>query len=376
MCRVFENASAAPALITTESASVPAGVSVASTISAKGPTAPPGRVVPSEAPLAPSASPHMLSSPVDTTMIQQPASPSPTHGPTSREENTPSAYVPPATPSRSSTLLTPSSSSSSSSPPPAQVEPAEETNQEEPAVEPSPEPQTAPAAPLCDYDQCVHLQRPCPELQHLKGWSCRCPAQSTADPSATPGPVVALEVTRAWPTAARVRWCAPDSPLSTFLVWVLRGDGSAVSNSSVSPRTRQADVFGLSAGGHEHRVCVSAQSTGGALSHTRCVPVTTPRDAEAIAMHVLSGACGVLLLAAVVLSLCLYRQCERRRREASRCEPTHLVPAAGHAFQDQRSACSMVSIANPAYTPASEQPAAVADQCAHRAPAKKSANVR
>ncbi|XP_030199578.1 leucine-rich repeat neuronal protein 4 isoform X2 [Gadus morhua] len=367
--RVFESAPGAPAFYTTESASIPAGASVASTVSAKGPTAPPGRVVPSEAPLALSTPPYTLSPrPMGTTMIQQPASPSPTQGPTSREEITPSAYGPPATPSRSSTLLTPRNSSSS--PPPAG-----ERSQQEPAVEPSTGPQTAPA-PLCDYDQCVHLQRPCPELQQLRGWPCRCPAQSNAAPAGTPGPVVALEVTRAWPTSASVRWCAPDSPLSAFRVWVLRGDGSAVSNGSVGPRTRQTDVFGLSAGGRAYRVCVSAQSAAGALSHARCVSVATPVDAGAVAAHVLSGACGVLLLAAVVLSLCLYRQCQRRRGEASRAEPTtHLLPAA-HAFQDQRPLCSMVSIANPAYTPASEQRAPAADQGAHRAPAKKSANAR
>ncbi|KAK0132252.1 Leucine-rich repeat neuronal protein 4 [Merluccius polli] len=237
------------------------------------------------------------------------------------------------------------------------------------------EPKTAPA-PLCDYDPCVHLQRPCPELKHLKGWNCRCsPAQSAGEPSATPGPVVALEVTRAWPTAASLRWCAPDSALSAFLVWVLRGDGSVVSNGSVSSWTRQADVYGLAAGGHVYSVCVSAQSAAGALSHRRCVAVTTANDAEAVAAYVLAGVCGVLLPAAVLLSLCLYRQCERRGQASHREPSAHLSPAV-HSFRDPRLTCSMVSIANPAYTPADEQAASESAHCAHRAPAKKSTSVR
>jgi len=232
------------------------------------------------------------------------------------------------------------------------------------------EPKAAPAPP-CDYNPCVHLQRPCPELQALKAWNCRCPG----DPSTPPGPVVALQVTRVWPTAAGVRWCAPGSAASAFLVWVLRGDGSVLSNGSVSSWTRQTDVFGLAADGHVYTVCVSARNSVGAVSHKRCVPVTTAYDAEALAVYVLSGASCVLLVAAVVLSLCLYRQCERRG-QAVRHEATPLNHAA-HAFHDPLLTCSMVSIANPAYAPpAEEQVAAAGPARAHRAPAKKPANVR
>uniref|UniRef100_A0A667YQE0 Fibronectin type-III domain-containing protein n=1 Tax=Myripristis murdjan TaxID=586833 RepID=A0A667YQE0_9TELE len=167
------------------------------------------------------------------------------------------------------------------------------------------EPEEAREELLCDFDPCVHLQQPCPELREIKRWSCRC-LGLTSDSSVTPGPVVALDVTRVWPRAASVRWCAPHSTLNAFLVWVLRQDGSAISNGTVSSLARQTSVFGLEAG-HVYSVCVSALN-GDRVSHERCVPVATPRDSKAIAMYALKGGCTALLLIAVVLAVAYERR--------------------------------------------------------------------
>ncbi|XP_038863257.1 leucine-rich repeat neuronal protein 4-like [Salvelinus namaycush] len=205
---------------------------------------------------------------------------------------------------------------------------------------------------LCDFDPCLHLQRPCPEVREAKGQSCRCPGLTPT--SVTPDPVVALEVWGVWPEAVRVRWCAPYSAVSKFGVWALRENDSVFSNGSVSAWSRQASVFGLKAG-RRYRVCVSALN-GAGTSHTRCVPVSTPVGVEAVVLYVLTGLCAALGMTVVVLSVFLHRIWKMQNthslfdpRAHTLYNPrldTKVSPPTSHHPR----LTSLVSITNPAYT--------------------------
>ncbi|KAM9447621.1 uncharacterized protein ACWYII_013082 [Salvelinus alpinus] len=205
---------------------------------------------------------------------------------------------------------------------------------------------------LCDFDPCLHLQRPCPEVREAKGQSCRCPGLTPT--SVTPDPVVALEVWGVWPEAVRVRWCAPYSAVSKFGVWALSENGSVFSNGSVSAWSRQASVFGLKAG-RRYRVCVSALN-GAGTSHTRCVPVSTPVGVEAVGLYVLTGLCAALGMTVVVMSVFLHRIWKMQNthslfdpRAHTLYNPrldTKVSPPTSHHPR----LTSLVSITNPAYT--------------------------
>lgn len=205
---------------------------------------------------------------------------------------------------------------------------------------------------LCDFDPCLHLQRPCPEVREAKGQSCRCPGLTSS--SVTPDPVVALEVWGVWPEAVRVRWCAPYSAVTKFGVWALRENGSVFSNGSVSAWSRQASVFGLKAG-RRYGVCVNALN-GAGTSHTRCVPVSTPVGVEAVVLYVLTGLCASLGMTVVVMSVFLHRMCKMQNTHSLFDPRAHTLynprldtyvstPTSHHPRLT-----SLVSITNPAYT--------------------------
>ncbi|XP_029568245.1 leucine-rich repeat neuronal protein 4-like [Salmo trutta] len=231
---------------------------------------------------------------------------------------------------------------------------------------------------LCDFDPCLHLQRPCPEVREAKGQSCRCPGLTSS--SVTPDPVVALEVWGVWPEAVRVRWCAPYSAVTKFGVWALRENGSVFSNGSVSAWSRQASVFGLKAG-RRYGVCVNALN-GAGTSHTRCVPVSTPVGVEAVVLYVLTGLCAALGMTVVVMSVFLHRICKMKNTHSLFDPRAHTLynprldtyvstPASHHPRLT-----SLVSITNPAYTHTDEHTVPPSARYTQTDQLKLSTNVR
>uniref|UniRef100_A0A8C8BUQ8 Fibronectin type-III domain-containing protein n=1 Tax=Oncorhynchus tshawytscha TaxID=74940 RepID=A0A8C8BUQ8_ONCTS len=217
---------------------------------------------------------------------------------------------------------------------------------------------------LCDFNPCLHLQRPCPEVREAKGQSCRCPGLTPT--SVTPDPVVALEVWGVWPEAVRVRWCAPYSAVSKFGVWALRENGSVFSNGSVSAWSRQASVFGLKPG-RRYGVCVSALN-GAGTSHTRCVPVSTPVGVETVVLYVLTGLCVALGMTVVVMSVFLHR--------IWKMQNTHsLIEPRAQTLYNPR-LTSLVSITNPAYTHTDEHTVPPSARYTQTDQLKLSTNVR
>ncbi|XP_064803107.1 leucine-rich repeat neuronal protein 4-like [Oncorhynchus masou masou] len=217
---------------------------------------------------------------------------------------------------------------------------------------------------LCDFNPCLHLQRPCPEVREAKGQSCRCPGLTPN--SVTPDPVVALEVWGVWPEAVRVRWCAPYSAVSKFGVWALRENGSVFSNGSVSAWSRQASVFGLKAG-RRYGVCVSALN-GAGTSHTRCVHVSTPVGVETVVLYVLTGLCVALGMTVVVMSVFLHRIWKMRNTHS-------LIEPRAHTLYNPR-LTSLVSITNPAYTHTDEHTVPPSARYTQTDQLKLSTNVR
>ncbi|KAJ8004530.1 hypothetical protein DPEC_G00137230 [Dallia pectoralis] len=193
---------------------------------------------------------------------------------------------------------------------------------------------------LCDFDPCLHMQRPCPEVRESKGQSCRCPGLTL--PSVTPDPVVALEVWRMWPEAVSVRWCAPYSFVSEFGVWALGNDGGVLTNTSVSSWSRQASVFGLEPG-RRYDVCVRAANRAG-TSRRRCVSVSLPVAAETAALYVLAGLCSALVMVVIVMCACLH--CHRKKGSGSGTRALYDVQK--HTLRAPR-LTRLVSIPNPAY---------------------------
>uniref|UniRef100_A0A5G2R8V4 Fibronectin type-III domain-containing protein n=1 Tax=Sus scrofa TaxID=9823 RepID=A0A5G2R8V4_PIG len=67
---------------------------------------------------------------------------------------------------------------------------------------------------LCPSHPCLHLQKPCAELQ--RRWRCRCPGLSGED--TLPEPPKLRAVAETTDTSVLVRWCAPNSVVRAYQI--------------------------------------------------------------------------------------------------------------------------------------------------------------
>ncbi|XP_005635394.2 leucine-rich repeat neuronal protein 4 isoform X1 [Canis lupus familiaris] len=188
----------------------------------------------------------------------------------------------------------------------------------------------------CDYHPCRHLQTPCAELQ--RRWRCRCPGLSGEDTA--PDPPRLQAVTEVGDTSALVRWCAPNSAVRGYQIRYSAEGGAGNRSQSVvagiCATARQHALHGLSPA-TAYRVCVLAANAAGlslprasGLGRPRACAAFTTKPSSALVLAGLCAACGLLLVASLLLALCL---CRRRRAPRPPRRAAHLVAYRNPAFQ-------------------------------------------
>nr|XP_055162045.1 leucine-rich repeat neuronal protein 4 [Nyctereutes procyonoides] len=183
----------------------------------------------------------------------------------------------------------------------------------------------------CDYHPCRHLQTPCAELQ--RRWRCRCPGLSGEDTA--PDPPRLQAVTEIGDTWALVRWCAPNSAVRGYQIRYSPEGGAGNRSLSVlagvCATARQHALHGLSPA-TAYRVCVLAANPAG-LSRPRACAAFATKPSFALVLAGLCAACGLLLVAGLLLALCV---CRRRRPPRPPRPPrrdTRLVAYRNPAFE-------------------------------------------
>ena len=171
--------------------------------------------------------------------------------------------------------------------------------QTKPAPQPDPKNESVPQP--CDYHVCREQKVPCSVLAALHG--CLCPGitlESVA-PEATTGTALTLEGSE----GVVVRWCAPYSLVTTYVIRVAEEERIRVSSDR-----RSGTLEGLN---HGDKVCVSAENAAGEGPES-CTTYEAEEDNASLKAGLIGGALGLLLLA--VLAVLLWKYTQRRRSGA------------------------------------------------------------
>ncbi|XP_027015346.2 leucine-rich repeat neuronal protein 4 isoform X2 [Tachysurus fulvidraco] len=179
---------------------------------------------------------------------------------------------------------------------------------DETVITKSPRKTTDSQHPPCNYDLCKDQQETCQNLSFAL--SCSCPGIS--GPFQPPDPPVLQSLSLDSKGKVVVRWCAPSSTVTHYLVQV---DGQVVHSANVNRRMIE---LGNLAPGTE--VCVKAVnkvgvSTKGTDSCTNFDPNTS--ETRLIIKLVLIGAAVMLVIVILVVALMLWR-CRRHRKTSTR----------------------------------------------------------
>lgn len=154
----------------------------------------------------------------------------------------------------------------------------------------------------CTLDPCVHLQDTCFNTPDL---TCICPCvTSTSQPPDSP---TSLAVTVVTHSLVLVTWCAPNSPVTQYLLGV-RYEGLLQKNLSFSSAARQVFISDLEADRTYH-ICLQAVNGAGS-SGPECASVWMGLNTQ-VFFYTLLVVCGVLMLIVATLSFCLYKQCKK-----------------------------------------------------------------
>ncbi|XP_077169342.1 leucine-rich repeat neuronal protein 4 [Paroedura picta] len=186
----------------------------------------------------------------------------------------------------------------------------------------------------CPYDSCRHLQKPCSELQEIS--PCLCPGMS--DEFTIPDPPRLREVSEIRDTSAEIHWCAPNSYVRFYqLAYHLKGSSN---NSTVSgeiyPTAREYTLYNLRPGS-DYRICIiasnkagSSQSTGQEGRPAPCITFAT-KFSHKSSLAILSAVSGLLLLATILISACLYK---KQKAPSAEQYNMHLVSYKNPAFDN------------------------------------------
>lgn len=154
----------------------------------------------------------------------------------------------------------------------------------------------------CAFDPCVDLQDTC---FNRPDPTCICPGV-TSD-SQPPDRLTSLSITAVTHSVVLVKWCAPYSLVLEYLL-VVRREGLAQKNRSISSAVRQVFISDLTAD-HIYHICVQAVNSTGS-SGPKCVSVWMGLNTE-VYLYSLVALCGVLMVTVATLSSCLYKQCKK-----------------------------------------------------------------
>ncbi|KAJ8341754.1 hypothetical protein SKAU_G00340450 [Synaphobranchus kaupii] len=176
--------------------------------------------------------------------------------------------------------------------------------------------------PKCKHDPCAHLQWPCLEVSQ---GNCMCPGL-TPD-SVNPSPPLTVDAQDVTASSAEVQWCAPYSFVSGYELHVREEASGSLTSHALDPTFRRFRVSGLRES-RAYTVCVTAKNRAGS-SPPVCTALTTSRNGAVVTYALAAAVAGIALLA-LVLTVCLCRQCRKPPPESQRNT-------------------SLISIPNPAY---------------------------
>ncbi|XP_059398303.1 leucine-rich repeat neuronal protein 4-like [Carassius carassius] len=159
----------------------------------------------------------------------------------------------------------------------------------------------------CKYDLCVEHQQTCQELASVTG--CRCPGLSSA--FTPPSPPYLLDLIQQDGKGVVVRWCAPTSIVTHYIVRV-RGNGKVMdTNIQVGESKRGAVLEDVEAGAY---VCVEAVNKSGvSAKNDKSCAVFEPQNSDsglALKLGIIGGVVGLILL--FILALLLWRHKTRQ----------------------------------------------------------------
>ncbi|XP_052448558.1 leucine-rich repeat neuronal protein 4 [Carassius gibelio] len=155
----------------------------------------------------------------------------------------------------------------------------------------------------CKYDLCVEHQQTCQELARVTG--CRCPGLSSA--FTPPSPPYLLDLIQQDGKGVVVRWCAPTSIVTHYIVRV-KGSGKV---EKVGESKRRAVLDNVEAGAY---VCVEAVNKSGvSAKDEKSCAVFQPQNSDsglALKLGIIGGVVGLILL--LILALLLWRHKTRQ----------------------------------------------------------------
>ncbi|XP_027887717.1 leucine-rich repeat neuronal protein 4 [Xiphophorus couchianus] len=156
----------------------------------------------------------------------------------------------------------------------------------------------------CDYHECNENQTPCQDLADSFG--CLCPGISLPDQHPESPTLSSVS----WNgSAVVVRWCAPPSYVTSYVVTMKGREKQIVKEDQRSTTLNQID--------HKAEVCVAAINDAGE-SGWSCMEYTPASNSLPLAAGLIGGALGLLLLILLVVLLC------RRRRQKKKREAAHV----------------------------------------------------
>ncbi|XP_043997063.1 leucine-rich repeat neuronal protein 4 [Gambusia affinis] len=156
----------------------------------------------------------------------------------------------------------------------------------------------------CDYHPCKENQTPCDVL--AASFGCLCPGISLPDQHPESPTLSSVS----WNgSAVVVRWCAPPSYVTSYVVTTKGGEQQIVKVDQRSTTLNQLD--------HKAEVCVAAVNDAGESGRS-CMEYTPASNSLSLAAGLTGGALGLLLLILLVVLLC------RRRRQKKKREATHV----------------------------------------------------
>lgn len=168
----------------------------------------------------------------------------------------------------------------------------------------------------CLYDMCVEQQRPCKDLAIAK--RCLCPG---LDESETPSPPRILKVSQEDGKGVEVRWCAPTSKVTHYVVSVEGKDKVIERNIKVEERKRAAVLGDVAAG---EIVCVEAVNYAGvSKKNSQSCMTYEPQTSDsglALKQGIIGGVVGLLVVLIVALLLWMHKKRQKSTARTKRSE--------------------------------------------------------
>ncbi|XP_078505644.1 leucine-rich repeat neuronal protein 4 [Lissotriton helveticus] len=184
---------------------------------------------------------------------------------------------------------------------------------------------------VCDYHPCRHLQKPCHEIQKVS--MCYCPGLS-AD-NVVPDPPRLRKVSEITDTSVQINWCAPNSVVQRYqLVYQQEGSENLTIIDNIYVTAREYTLYNLLPDTTYQACMITINKAGTSqeipklVSRIPCTKFKT-RPSYIVILAALCITSGILLLAIIILSVCLYKQ---RKNTFVEKYDTHLVSYKNPAF--------------------------------------------